>query len=342
MQRHLGFTLIEFLVIVVVGSILLAATVSIYQRFLKIHQRQETFIQVERELGTVAQSFAQVLTSLPGRGISYYDETVTEHSPVHLPSLALEKYTGDLKPFRLGLVTPLKINGYDALAIVYAGRNLPRLELAAESQLVHTFGRAFAVSTDPSIYQNFRERDALLIVANSGETVARIVRLRSLPTPITIDSPERLALELNYDLCDKGACGTVLRQFRNNTDLKVFTAGSAVIKPHFITFYAVRKSHGLQIYRNEGGSIELDLMKGGFRIEGGVDSLLGEVDQLNISYLLNDNSYQETPQLPDERWIDQIKAIRLKIHKSRLLPFGNERAERTLNVEFAMTARTLE
>ncbi len=343
MHRHSGFTLLEFLVVVVVGGILIATTVQLYQRFLKIHQRQETVILIEKELGVVQQSFAQVLTSLPGRGILSYTETSTEKKPVQLPSLALDNDTGGLRPVKLGLVTPLKINGYDAIAIIYAGRGCPRMELTEESQLVRTFGRALAVSTDPGVYENFRERDSLLIIGDvsseSSQKVARIVRLRSLPRPIT---NERTVLELNYDLCDKGTCGDSLPQLRNNTETKIFQAGSAVIKPRFITFYAVRRGSNLQIYRNEGGRIEMDMLNGGFRIEGGQDSLLGEVDQMSIGYILDDNTYQETPPAPDEKWTDKIKAVQLKMYKSRALPFGNERAQRELSVEFALTARTLE
>lgn len=337
MRRHSGFTLLEFLVVVVVGGILIATTVQLYQRFLKIHQRQETVILVEKELGAVQQSFAQALTSLPGRGILSYAEAST--APVQLPSLALD--TGSFKQFRLGSVTPLKINGYDAIAIIYAGRDCPRMELAEESQLVRNLGRALAVSTDPSVYENFRERDSLLIVGSSegSQKVARVVRLRSLTRPIT---NERTVLELNYDLCDKGACGDSLPQLRNNTGTKIFQAGSAVIKPRFITFYAVRRGSNLQVYRNEGGRMEVDMLNGGFKIEGGQDSLLGEVDQISIGYILDDNTYQETPPVPDEKWIDKIKAVQLKMSKSRALPFGNERAQRELSVEFALTARTLE
>src|SRR5262249_26475378 len=110
-EREEGFSLIEMLVVLVVGGILIASTVSVYRQYLKIYERQQRLISVEQELSEIQLKFEQVLTRIAGRQLSYFDGG--EFSIPELP--AIESSEGNI---RLGLVTPLRIKGNDGICVV--------------------------------------------------------------------------------------------------------------------------------------------------------------------------------------------------------------------------------
>src|SRR6185369_4536062 len=108
-QTEKGFTIIEALVVIVAGGILIAATVGTYKKILEIHRRQQQVLKVERELNSIQLNIKKGLTTRPGRELGYYGD---EFTIARLP--AIESGKG---PIELGLVTPLKIGGNDAVTI---------------------------------------------------------------------------------------------------------------------------------------------------------------------------------------------------------------------------------
>src|SRR2546430_12056209 len=98
-----GFTVLEALVVLIVGGILIGTTVSLYQKFMNIHRRQERVILVERELSSIQLSLGQALTTMPGRELSYYSGT--DFTIAVLP--ALDSSNGE-QLIQLGVVTPFK------------------------------------------------------------------------------------------------------------------------------------------------------------------------------------------------------------------------------------------
>ncbi|MCS6884666.1 MAG: prepilin-type N-terminal cleavage/methylation domain-containing protein [Acidobacteriota bacterium] len=323
-----GVSLLEVLLVVFIGGILLAATGELYQKFLQVHKRQEVLIQAERELAAVEQSFAQLVGILPGRGIAAYDETAGRDAFPKLPLFEIPS----LKPFRLGVITPLKIAGNDGFVILYASRGAPRLELIADSEVYGKDGRGRATAVDSS--DGYHEHDLVLLVGRGSVEeglVARVVRLKSL-------AKVGAAAELIYDLCGTGSCGVDLPQLRNVTPTINFAAGSAVIKPKLSVVYAVRRADGLYVFRNEGGVLAYDLVHG-VVVRGGKDSLIGKLDGMSIEYVTDTGIYS-TPILPDEKWIDTVRAVRVKL--SRKLFLDRAFSERIKVIEFPVVAKQLE
>ncbi|KAF0233376.1 MAG: hypothetical protein FD167_4690 [bacterium] len=132
MQKHniktqSGFTLLEIVVLLTLGTIILTTTASLYMQILKTNARQQRVNSIERSLLNTQLSLKQSLTTLPGRGLGTFSEGF---STPQLPSVGmLPNDKGQLTPVRLGIVTPFKVNGQDAITVVYADTNFPRLEL---------------------------------------------------------------------------------------------------------------------------------------------------------------------------------------------------------------------
>ncbi|MFY9224236.1 MAG: hypothetical protein WAQ98_16310 [Blastocatellia bacterium] len=135
-----GFSLLEGVVIVVISSIVLVSATSVYIQFLKINNRQGRVIQVERALLSTQSSLKQALTTLPGRGLATSNGQA--FSVPALPAAGfLPDATGKITPIRLGIITPYKVNGFDAFTIVYADAKIPRLPIAEVSVGSGTTGR---------------------------------------------------------------------------------------------------------------------------------------------------------------------------------------------------------
>src|SRR5690242_11267606 len=110
-SKEQGFSLLEALVVIIAGGILLASTVSLYIRFMNIHQRQQRVIQVEREMSAIQLSLQQSFTTLAGRELGFYSGT--NYAIASLPSIS----DNSGKPtVNLAIVTPIKVNGYDAIS----------------------------------------------------------------------------------------------------------------------------------------------------------------------------------------------------------------------------------
>ncbi len=143
-----GFTLVEFLIITIVGGILIATTAMVYSKVMVIYRRQQRVILLERELTAIQQSFAQALTTLPGRDLGYFSG-VNFSVGTELPSIGIINTDKGPKPIKLGIVTPFKVAGNDAMTLIYARRNVDRLELVQASQeLPNGEGIALAIAPD--------------------------------------------------------------------------------------------------------------------------------------------------------------------------------------------------
>lgn len=135
-----GFSLLEGVVILVVSSVVLASATGVYIQFLKTSKRQDRVIQVERSLLSTQSSLKQALTTLPGRGLA-----TSNGQAFSIPALpvagVLPDATGKITPIRLGIITPYKVNGFDAFTVVYADAKIPRLPIAEVSVGSGTTGR---------------------------------------------------------------------------------------------------------------------------------------------------------------------------------------------------------
>ncbi|MEW6738154.1 MAG: hypothetical protein AB1489_43170, partial [Acidobacteriota bacterium] len=153
--------------------------------------------------------------------------------------------------------------------------------------------------------------------------------------------------EFQYDLCDGGTkCGNLLPEIKNLTNVKSFAIGSALVPLNLVHIYARTKDGRTRIYRNDGGSI-LPISNGvvsdlQFEIVGGTNSVLGEVDSFKVSYLLADGSQQPAPTDPRVPWLNQVKAIKIEISMSLVVPSNKEVISRSSTFTFPIAIKNLD
>ena len=136
-----GFTLLEIAIVLIVGTLILFVAGSIYGQLLKMHHRQERVMMVERALMDTSTELERALTTLPGRGLAVATESFSLPT---LPSAgsAINPTSGKVEPIKLGVVTPYKVNGYDAVTIVYADSKIPRLTIGQNTTVSGSVGKA--------------------------------------------------------------------------------------------------------------------------------------------------------------------------------------------------------
>jgi len=141
LKRHQGFSLVEGIVVFVVSTILLTTLVSLYIKWLKLDFRQSRLIDVEKSLNNTQVSLEKSLITLPARGLATSNGQ-SFNTPI-LPAIgAIPDDKGIIKPITLGVVTPYKINGFDAFTVIYADAKRPRFSLSQAATQVGSLGTA--------------------------------------------------------------------------------------------------------------------------------------------------------------------------------------------------------
>jgi len=120
-----GYSLIELIVAITLGIIVITGSVSIYAQIVKLHRRQQRVANIERALTDTSFALQQSLTTMTGRSITTYVDSL--QTPA-LPGFGVvtNPKTNRPEPVRLGIVTPAKINGFDGFTILYADATVPR------------------------------------------------------------------------------------------------------------------------------------------------------------------------------------------------------------------------
>ncbi len=121
-----GFTLFEIAVVLILSTILLATTASLYSQVAKTNRRLQRINFLERSLLNTQLSLKQSLTTLPGRGLGSFGDAFATATLPAAGTLSTDK---GVQPIRLGIITPYKINGFDAFTIAYTDAKIPRLEI---------------------------------------------------------------------------------------------------------------------------------------------------------------------------------------------------------------------
>jgi len=141
LKRHQGFSLVEGIVVFVVSTILLTTLVGAYIKYLKLDLRQSRLIDVEKSLANTQFSLEKALITLPARGLATSNGQ-TYNTPI-LPAIgSIPDDKGIIKPITLGVVTPYKINGFDAFTIIYADAKRPRFSIAQAVSQIGGLGTA--------------------------------------------------------------------------------------------------------------------------------------------------------------------------------------------------------
>ncbi|MFY9224340.1 MAG: prepilin-type N-terminal cleavage/methylation domain-containing protein [Blastocatellia bacterium] len=141
LKSHQGFSLVEAIVVFVVSTILLTTLGSLYVKWLKLDLRQSRLIDVEKSLNNTQVSLEKSLITLPARGLATSNGQ-SFNTPI-LPAIgSIPDDKGKLTPITLGVVTPYKVNGFDAFTIIYADAKRPRFSLSQAVSQVGSLGTA--------------------------------------------------------------------------------------------------------------------------------------------------------------------------------------------------------
>lgn len=141
-----GYSLIELAIAIALGIIVITGSVSIYAQVVKLHRRQQRVANIERELTNTSFALQQSLTTMTGRSITTYVDSL--QTPA-LPGFGVvtNPKTGRPEPVRLGIVTPAKINGFDGFTILYADATVPRFTVGEPTTVSGDIGSAKIIAS---------------------------------------------------------------------------------------------------------------------------------------------------------------------------------------------------
>ncbi|MBK7995967.1 MAG: prepilin-type N-terminal cleavage/methylation domain-containing protein [Blastocatellia bacterium] len=188
LKRHQGFSLVEAIVVFVIGAILLTTLGSLYVKWLKLDLRQSRLIDVEKSLASTQTTLEQSLVTLPARGLATSNGQ-SFNTPI-LPAFgSIPNDKGQLTPITLGVVTPYKVNGFDAVTIVYADAKRPRFSLSQAASQLGNIGTA-RIALPSNVSTTFlpgagsdKEDNSTIAEQNQRPPV------KDLPTPSPSSSP---------------------------------------------------------------------------------------------------------------------------------------------------------
>ncbi len=188
LKRHQGFSLVEAIVVFVVSTILLTTLGSLYVKWLKLDLRQSRLIDVEKSLTNTQASLEQALITLPARGLATSNGQ-SFNTPI-LPAIgAIPNDKGQLTPITLGVITPYKVNGFDAFTIIYSDAKRPRFSLSQGVSQVGSLGTA-RIALPSNVSTTFlpgagSDKEDNLTTADQNQRPP----VKDLPTPSPSSSP---------------------------------------------------------------------------------------------------------------------------------------------------------
>lgn len=357
-NRQAGFSLIEVTIGILLIVIGLGIGISLYYKSSLIHQRNERNVQVRRELDYALLKIRQMLTLAPGHNLGVY--TGLNFAVADLPANGSTIVNNKNTAIRLGIVTPYRINGHDALATIYGRHDVPRLELVEATTSTGNIGVARvstpdiaesgAGSTEVTNLLGKLNAGDLLMLAGAPDTsvgaavvdqvVGRVVRLLAKPQVVVAGNPQRQLIELVFDYCD-AACSSTFPQLLNQSSNRSFGIGSTLSPIAISSIYLKAETGRSVVVRNDGGTITAGV-GGTMIVSGGRESILGESDYLKVSYQLDDGSVMSTPGSPAVPWLHRVDAVSIELSRSIPSPFKGETISSTVNTAFPLKLKTLE
>ncbi len=171
------------------------------------------------------------------------------------------------------------------------------------------------------------------------QTRSRLINITGVSsfTP-TLAAGGTAYIELTFDYCNSGACGTQFPGLSNT--ILAPKAGSAVIPLRIASFYLKKTKFGSTVIRNDGGVI---LPTGSsFQIQGGKEVIIGESDDFTLTYHLSDGTTQPTPANPLVSWLNNITSVDVALSGSLPTGKGNEQINQKVTVNFPINVRNLQ
>lgn len=203
----------------------------------------------------------------------------------------------------------------------------------------------------PSV-DSFKVGDLMLIVVppiyddtDSKVTVtteSRLVRILSVTPPSNPTPGTRQFIQITYDLCLSGECGQQLPGLTNVPTSPIkFTTGAIIVPLRLSSFYFKQDQMSHRLVRNDGG-VFLPDGNGGFNIQGGQETILGETDNFTVTYRLKDGTIQPTPVSPLVPWLTDITSVDISILREIPSTRNNELLSRKLTLNFPITIRNFD
>lgn len=364
-----GFSLLEFVVILIAGGILIGATISIYQKFLRLHRDQKQTAAIERELTFTQLKLGQLLTTLPGREIGFYSGA-DYGVPTALPANGKITNGNLTQNLQLGFVTPFKVDGNDAITIISGSHDSSRLELTDTVSDKGSYGIAHvAVPDDSGAHTHPSDKDSssstsfsetvlpkngtlMLLVGSAPYSsirqrvvipTARLVRIINTPQFTTGTLSSQSVVEIRFDFCDSGACSSEYPYLSNSSSNRIFGLGSVLVPVSVSSIYLTKLGDASVIMHNKGGAILPSTSGKDFQIIGGQDTLIGESDSLKVHYQLADGQLMDSPNSPlNISWLKEITGVQIELSKETRSATNAQPVTRTITRSFELKARNLE
>jgi type II secretory pathway pseudopilin PulG len=183
----------------------------------------------------------------------------------------------------------------------------------------------------------------LLVGASAQARLVKLTNISQLGSSYSIGSLSQNYINFTYDLCMNGDCDSERLPGVSNVQgtATQFRTGSILVPIRIASFYVKQDKLSNRLIRNDGGVI-LPSGDGSFRVVGGTETILGEVDNININYVLDDDSVQQTPSNLPVSWLNQIKAVDITLIKGTPGVQGDEKLNRSLNLNFPLIIRHLQ
>jgi prepilin-type N-terminal cleavage/methylation domain-containing protein len=313
-QQQQGYSLVELLIVIIVVGIALMAATSFFKHFIETQLNLRLTKKADIQVTETALITNDSIAITAGSGLGYFNG---------FDYGAARRLGGSL-----GIITPLTINGRDAVTILTSSPNYPRLEILATTTATSNIGTARVAPNLETGSHLPQPGDLYLIVGGPAPTTqstvadlskivadTRLVKiLNTKSITETYGAEQDTNLEVTYDLCN-GSCsqkvpgltnndsGIPIITTQTNTATRLtFEPGGTLVPLRMTTLYY----RNGELIENDGGVVLREAT--GVRIIGGTDFLRAQVKNFNLQYELANG--QTVPATAATN-LDQIIAIQV-------------------------------
>jgi type II secretory pathway pseudopilin PulG len=205
----------------------------------------------------------------------------------------------------------------------------------------------------------FKEGEPYLLIGRNSSgrigaftTGSRLVKITNASQPLSafagVGQFNQKFVEVDYDLCNNGPCLEQLPGVMNFVDApKTVGVGGLLVPLKVVSFYLKRDNFGSYIVMNEGGIIiPSSINENGepvdYKLFGGTEKIIGQADNLVVSYNLADGSVQPTPNNPIIPWLNNVTSVDINLTRTMPSSNPNETFNRKVSVNFPVMIRNLD
>lgn len=205
----------------------------------------------------------------------------------------------------------------------------------------------------------FKEGEPYLLIGRNSSgrigaftTGSRLVKITNASQPLSafagVGPFNQKFVQVSYDLCSNGPCLEQLPGVMNFVDSpRTVGVGGLLVPLKVVSFYLKRDNFGSYIVMNEGGIIiPSSINENGepvdYKLFGGTEKIIGQADNLVVSYNLADGSVQPTPNNPIIPWLNSVTSVDINLTRTMPSSNPNETFNRKVLVNFPIMIRSLD